>query len=311
MPTRQILTFDSGDFLVDAIREFLESGANPHRIASSVIKVATGIELLLKSSLELICPALILDKIDPHGLQVAKLFNLGNKLRTPKELDGIELKTASFETLLQRASKFLDLSQAEPYLRELHKIRNRLVHHRGEVDLLETNLLLVRHIFPFLQELAKTDLRVQLRLDPNLWKKIKQIERDSTDAFSSQLAKKLAYYAEAAKKLKVKQIKSRIDSEAEQMDSDEVITNEALKCPACGNHSLTSFGDYEVDFDDRTGQPTASYYFVVMRCRVCGLDIDPAEIEHIMNDFDRFLGTDEIPSKPEWESALEHPENDF
>lgn len=140
---RQVLRFDRVHFLVDAIREFLASGPDPQKIASAVIKVAIGVELLLKYRLEKICPALILDKIDDAGLQVVKAFDLGKHLTALTDLDKVELRTANFDVILKRASKFINLSNSERHLVRLHKIRNQLIHHTGEVDLLEVNLLLV------------------------------------------------------------------------------------------------------------------------------------------------------------------------
>jgi hypothetical protein len=90
--------------------DFLESGSEPSKIASAVIKVATGIELLLKDKLERICPARVLDKIDESAksaLQIAKVFNLGKHMRNPKELDPIDIKTIGFASLLIRAEKFM------------------------------------------------------------------------------------------------------------------------------------------------------------------------------------------------------------
>src|ERR1700727_2688899 len=112
---RQVLKFDSSHFLIEAVRDFLESGPNPSKIASAVIKVITGVELLLKDRLEQICPALILEKIDQPGLLVAKLYSLGKQMRNPSDLDDVDLKTAGFETLLLRAAKFIELSKVEPH----------------------------------------------------------------------------------------------------------------------------------------------------------------------------------------------------
>ena len=72
---------------MEAIEEFLESGARPRKIASCVIKIATATELLLKDKLEKVCPALVLDSIDPNALQVAKIYGLSNKMLNPKELE--------------------------------------------------------------------------------------------------------------------------------------------------------------------------------------------------------------------------------
>ena len=63
------IQFSPSDFLEEALDDFLESGAKSSRIASAVIKIATGVELLLKHYLEQICPALILEKPDDAGIK--------------------------------------------------------------------------------------------------------------------------------------------------------------------------------------------------------------------------------------------------
>ena len=311
MPVRRhILTFNPVHFLIEAIDDFLESGSEPSKIASAVIKVATGVELLLKSKLEKICPALILEKIDPGALQVSKVFNLQKQMRVPTDLDKVELKTAKFDVLLQRAAQFVDLSKAEPHLRELHKIRNSLIHHKGEVDLWEVNLLLGRYVFPFLEELVQGDARSQVFLRPEVWKKIRQIEKASTDALSSQLAKKLTHYALLAEKLSGKQVRHRLGLAPEQMDSDEDVLENALICPACKNESLAGFGSWDVDHDDETGMPISGSWEVVMRCRVCGLRLSWSEIEYILQEFASFFGADGAKERAAWEQAIEPPEPD-
>jgi len=84
------------------------------KLASAVVKLMAATELLLKEELERICPALVLDKVDDDGLQVAKAFGLAKELINPKQLESVELKTAPFPKLLNRATKFIDLKEARP-----------------------------------------------------------------------------------------------------------------------------------------------------------------------------------------------------
>lgn len=301
---RQVLTFDPVHFLREAINDFLESGTEPKKIASAVIKVATGVELILKEKLELICPALILEKIDVPGpaMQVAKAFNLGKHLIKPAELDLVELKTANFDTLLNRAAKFIELSEADPHLRRLQKIRNNLVHHKGVVDMWQTNLLLVKHIFPFLQNLGKSDRRFQLSLTSAVWAKIKSIEKASADGFTSQLAKKIAYHEMKSDKLSEREVAMRIESEPEE--AFEELINPSLLCPACRNRSLAALGDFDEEGDENG---FSRIYYVLMDCRVCELKLEPNEVRHILENFEAFFEGLVQNEKPEWEQATEPP----
>jgi hypothetical protein len=305
---RQVVKFDRVHFLVEAIREFLASGPDPQKIGSAVLKVAIGVELLLKYRLEKICPALILDKIDEAGLQVIKAYDLGKHLITPVDLDKVTLKTANFDVILKRASKFIDLANYERHLLKLHQIRNQLIHHTGEVDLLEVNLLLVQHIFPFLEQASTADLKLKLWLRADLWARIKKIEKESIDAFTSQLAKKIVHHGEIARRLNAKQLQQRRNAEPES-DSDEIISNDSLRCPACGNDTLVAFGNFDVEWDRETRTPISASYYVVMICKVCELQLESAEIEHVIAHFEKFCGTDELQNKPAWEEAI--TEQDF
>lgn len=112
--------FDPIDFLREAIDEFLESGSKPTKIASCVVKIATATELLLKERLEQICPALVLDAIGENALQVAKIHRLANKMLNPKELENVDIRTAPFPKLLNRAAKFFDLRGFQTHLAKLH-----------------------------------------------------------------------------------------------------------------------------------------------------------------------------------------------
>lgn len=280
------LVFDPIHFLQEAISDFLESGTEPSKIASAVIKVATGIELLLKDKLERICPALVLEKIDESAksaLQIAKVFDLGKHMRNPKELDTVDIKTISFISLLTRAEKFIDLAVARPYLEQLQKSRNSLVHHKGKVNMWETNLLLVKHIFPFIQSLGQTDTRIQSSFTSSTWEKIGEIERYSINALSSQLAKKIAHHERQSEKLTETETRMRIESEPE--DTWEDIINPDLLCPACKNRSLTARGEFDEDADDGGFW---RFYYVIMDCRVCKLELEFSEVTHILENFASF-----------------------
>ena len=105
VPGRRQINFQPTDFLMEAIEEFRESGAKATKIGSCVIKIAIATELLLKEKLEKICPALVLETIDESALQVAKLHSLGNKMLSPKELERVEIRTASFPKLLNQSGQ--------------------------------------------------------------------------------------------------------------------------------------------------------------------------------------------------------------
>lgn len=297
-----LLVFDPIHFLEESVDDFLESGSQPPKIASAVIKVATGVELLLKDKLARICPALILDKIDGPALQIVKVFKLGKQLKDPSLVDTVELKTASFDTLLKRASHFIEISPAEQHLRELHDIRNRLVHHEGEVDMLKTNLLLVKYIFPFIEKLGQTDGRFRWNLTPAVWTKIKKIEKASIDALTSQLAKKIAHHETLADRLSEREVAMRIESEPE--DAFEDLINPSLLCPACKNRSLAALGDFDEEGDEDSFH---RFYYVLMACRVCELELEYNEVSHILENFEAFFEGLAQNEKPEWEQATEPP----
>ena len=305
---RREIQFSSSDFLVEALDDFLESGAKTSRIASAVIKIATGVELLLKDYLEQICPALILEKIDDAGMQVAKIFDLGKHMRSPKDLDAVELRTATFAVLLNRATKFLDIGEAAPHLYKLHKVRNSLIHHRGAVDIHEVNLLLVRHIFPLVERLTTTGKHRRSYVSKDAWAKIRELERLSMNTLSSQLAKKIAHHSGLFSHLSDKRIALLAASHPETSVAGEELVESAFICPACKNETLAAFRDYDVETED--GEVIAAYVAPNMRCRVCGVKLDESEIHYIIANFKEYIGDNE-PERKAWKQWIEECLPDF
>jgi hypothetical protein len=298
----ETIHFSSSDFLKEALDDFLESGANTSRFASAIIKVATGLELLLKDLLEQVCPALVLDKVDDPGLQVAKIFNLGKQMRSPKELESVELRTAPFLTLLDRANKFFDIADAIPHLRKLHKIRNALIHHRGSVEMLDVNLLLVRYIFPLVQRLSKVHKHGLPRIPRETWAKVQEIERQSVNAISSQLAKKIAHHSKVVESFSNERTSVLAASNPESKTAGADLIDAKLSCPACKFETLAGFRDYDVDVHE--GVIIGGGVIPYMSCRVCGLELEDPEIQYIVDNFKQYLG-DREEEKELWRAVIE------
>jgi hypothetical protein len=164
----------------------------------------------------------------------------------------------------------------------------------------ETNLLLAKHIFPFIQNLGKTDGRIQSSFTNSTWQKIEEIERHSTNILTSQLAKKIAHHERLSEKLSEEETRMRIESDPE--DTWEDMINPDLLCPACKNRSLAARGEFEEDGDN---DGFYRFYYVIMDCRVCKLKLEFSEIGHILDNFSTFpVLRDE---KSEWEQAVEPP----
>lgn len=275
------------------------------KLASAVVKLMAATELLLKEELERICPALVLDKVDDDGLQVAKAFGLAKELINPKQLESVELKTAPFPKLLNRATKFMDLKEVRPSLEKLYKIRNALLHHRCDLDVLEVNLLLTKEVLPLLESLTHDNKKYKFRIGPKRWERLKEIEQASKNLFESDLAKKLAHHAELASKLSAMRIALLTKSPPELTSRDEEVVEQNLKCPACKNDALAAFHLYDVDYDDESGLASGGYRVVSMRCCVCALDLDESEIEYIVENFDKYLGEEAPGEDKYWGQTLE------
>ncbi len=303
---RQEVTFSAEDFLSEAISDFLESGAKSSRLASAIVKVATGVELLLKNMLEKVCPALILDKVDDAGLQIAKVFGIEKRLRLPSEAEKVDLRTVAFPILLLRAGKFFDvIEQYAAALTKLHKIRNSLVHHKGTVDVLEVNLLLVKSVFPFIERVSRSDKSLELRISSTTWKRIRQLEAQSVDALTSQLAKKIAYCSSLAGRLSKQKVSLLAQSETEK-DSEHEITEDNLHCPACGNETASIFQEAEADYDE--SGLVGGFFVFSMRCRVCGIELDEDEIQCIISDFGTYIDQSAAAEKQHWELGITPPD---
>jgi hypothetical protein len=241
-------------------------------------------------------------------MQVAKIFDLRKQMHSPKDLDAVELRTATFPVLLNRATKFLDIGDAAPHLHKLHKIRNSLIHHRGAVDILEVNLLLVRHIFPLVERLSTTGKYRKPFISKNAWSKIRGLEKRSVSDLSSQLAKKITHYSEVFSRLSDKKVGLLAASQPETLVAGEELVESRFMCRACKNETLAAFRDYDVETED--GEPVAAYVAPNMRCRVCGLKLEESEILYIIANFTEYVGDDETEKKA-WKQWIDECLPDF
>ena len=303
--TRKI-GFDPVDFLKESVDEFLQSGAEPSKIASCIIKIATATELLLKEKLKNLSPSLVLEAIDDDGLQVAKICGLSKKLLNPRTLERITIKTASFPKLLRRTAHFFDIQGIKDDLAKLYRIRNQLVHHSEEIDLAEVNLLLINKIFPFIEQFTKDDRLLTFRLGSSVWKQLKILAERSADIILTEISKKLAHHAKLAERVSVRRKSLLIAGEPEPEAANENITETNLLCPACKNESLSAFSEWDVNYDE-----TGAYgvHSSTMRCRVCGLELDQEEIESIIDTFETFFGEDQKGEKTAWQNSIAEPDN--
>jgi transcription elongation factor Elf1 len=298
---RPTVNVDPIDFLEEAIADFLESGDRPKRIVSSVIKTATSVELLLKEKLSKICPSLILELFDQDGLQIVKAHQLARMMLHPQKLERVEIKTARFPVLLSRCAVFFDIESAIPDLLKLYRLRNSLIHHRFGIEMLETNLLLIQKVFPFLENLTKDHKYLKFRIPVKTWEKLRKLEKACVDSLAGNLAKKLAHYEALAEKIPAKRVVLLIKSNPEPVSGNEEILDDGLVCPACQNESLSCIRAFDVDYDDRG--MSSGYLYFYMRCKVCGVLIEEDEIRHIVDHFEDFIGKAE--EKQYWQQVFQ------
>lgn len=293
--------FQTADFLLEAIEEFLESGSDARKIASCIIKTATATELLLKDKMVKLCPPLVLDSIDPGGLQVAKFCGLSRNLLNPKDLDHISIKTAPLPALLRRTAYFFDLRGFKDDLAKLRKIRNELILRSKQIDVAEVNLLLINKVFPFFEQFTKDDKYLKFWLPADKWKELKALAQWSTDFVATEISKKLAHHAGAVKKMSSARINTLASAKPEKGENKEVVETELL-CPACKNESMTVISAWDVDTDE-TGYVSGVHYFV-MQCRVCGLEVDDDEIRTVISEFEKFFGKDRQQELEMWGASV-------
>jgi hypothetical protein len=294
--TKLEVTFRAADFLVEAIDDFLESGTNPRKIGGSIIKIAVGAELLLKEKLERICPALILEEVGRGGLQIAKLYDLGAKMRQPAVLDNVELRTAPFGELLTRADLFLRMGRGRKYLEELYKLRNKLVHRSFTLDVHEANLLIINKVVPFLQQFTKDDPDMQVKIAPRTWKHLRIIANSSTDFVYAQFAKRVEQHRGRAARLSQRTV-SEILSRPTTCAPNEELLGEALLCPACGHLSMIALA---VEQEDRWVDDVFVHEDRGSVCKLCAFALDDEDVELYLDH----LGDNSRRKKGEREEAV-------
>lgn len=276
-------SFSPVDFLEEALDDFLESGENPTKIVSCVIKTHVSIELFFKDLLNRICPALILEKTDDDGLQIAKVFSLGEKMLDKSILDKVELRTINFTTLIKRMEKFYNIKSSSDKFLKLNQIRNGLVHHEINLEIGDINILLAKDIFPFLHIMLESmvtttfnlkDSKPVIFLNEKLWNRLAQVEKEMVDKFGGELTKKIMHFGQKSESLTESQQENLIKSDI-NLYEEEIVTESGLNCPSCQKSGLTLVNG--VDFD--CGVLMGGYFY--MKCSVCGLNLDHDEIDYI------------------------------
>jgi hypothetical protein len=174
------------------------------------------------------------------------------------------------------------------------------------VDVAEVNLLIIHKIVPFLEQFTKDDPFLQLRLKRDTWKRLRQIADESADVVTTELAKKVAHFAERAKRLSKKRIEELLMARTEVKPGEDIVM-EGLQCLACKNRSLTTFSGWDVDTDE-FGHALSGWMYFGMRCKVCGLGLDQEDIELIIAQFDKFIGEGQEEEKGNWERAIIEPD---
>lgn len=288
--------FEPVDFLEEALNDFLESGENPRKIVSCVIKTQTSIELIFKEVIKQICPALILEKVDDDGLQVAKVFNLGEKMLDKSVLEKTEIRTVNFTTLLKRFSKFYDIQTSFNKLLKLNQIRNGLVHHEISLEIGEVNLLLAKDIFPFLHSflvslnpnpsLPPKPGMLLMDLNKGLWDKLAKVEKEMVNKFGGTLTMKIEHFKQKSESLSEPQKESLAKCEV-TIDENESILEENFDCPSCRNQNMAFVVGVDYDWNP-DGVITNTYDY--MKCPICGLKINSDEMDFIKNHKSKFFG---------------------
>jgi len=285
-----IIEFNPIRLIRETIREFLND-----EYASSVVKTAISIELLLKNELKIICPTLILERLDDEGLQVAKVHGLQRQLKNPKKLEDMSLRTASLPVLLKRAESFFDITSVKRHLLRLHDLRSAVVHYKGEVDDLELNILLSKYAIPFALQIIKKHKSAPSWI-PAYEKRLKGIAEKSTDKQFSQLLKTLAKFHSRLDELPEKEIARLKDSKC-HADSMETEIQSGLVCPACRYESLSALIAADLDWSpDGVIEHTQNF----VRCKICGLELGEDELRLAAKRLDDIGET----TRREWINAI-------
>jgi hypothetical protein len=141
------------------------------------------------------------------------------------------------------------------------------------------------------ERLSKLDKYLGLRIPRETWKKIRELEKTSVDALSSQLAKKLAHHSRIFGRLSAKEIPLLVASDPETPTKGADLIESGLLCPACKTEALAAFQDFDADVED--GEVIGASMIPTMSCRVCGLELAEDDIQHIIENFEEYLGDNE------------------
>lgn len=287
------LTFE--DTFNQVLSNFLETETRVFHLLETVILSCVLVEAIVKSQLKKINPTLILDRIDSET--VALVSGKEKQLLVKPAYEISDVKTASITMLMERFSKFKDISQYQAGLRKFFDLRNKIVHSADNISLQENeiSILLTKHVFPFIKEYVSVNQRI--------WQDIEKISYVAHDHYRRSLVKTITEHRREAEKLKPEEVEKRIASKL-TLEKTESIEKEDLVCPACYNPSMVLINGVDVEYEDGEMVPHGYKYGI---CKVCDLQLDFLEQEELIKQPGYYFApSDEQLS--DWQKAVEEPD---
>ncbi len=291
------------DFLKEAIDDLIKGSADMRMLVNSIIKAAVSAELLMKQKLMGICPALLLEKIDDSGINLARVYEMEDMVRK-EALSSNPIKTVRFEILLKRAVAYQVIEEKDKeFLTKLGKHRNAILHHKETIDADKIRILLARDTFPLLKRLIPSDSIILG--DRQVWETLNKISNDSIPGVVADMQANFAEHKKVRSGLSAKEISDRTGA-AVQKGEGEIIEQRDLLCPACNEPSMAALIGADAE-DEGDGMMLTAYSR--MECRVCGLILDDDDIEDVRNYSSMLENGEELSVS--WDKYLYAPIDPF
>lgn len=287
------LTFT--DTFNQVLTNFLETETRVFHLLETIILSCVLVEAIIKSQLKKINPTLILDKIDSET--IALVSNKTKRLLAKPTCEISDVKTASITVLMERFSKFKDITPYQAGLRKFFDLRNKIVHSADNVSLQENeiSILLTKYVFPFIKEYVNVNQRI--------WQDIEKISHVAHDHYRRNLVKGITEHRRAAEKLKPEEVDKRIASKL-TLEKTESVEKEDLVCPACYNPSMVLINGVDVEYEGGEIVPHGYKYGI---CKVCGLKLDFVEQEELIKQ-PRYYFAPSDEQLSDWQKAVEEPD---
>lgn len=280
------------------VDHFIEAKDDIESYKQAIINIHLGIELLLKEKLRRYNEWYLIDKYE--FIHIRQLYEKYRRKKTVKR-DPIK-KTVQFTELLTRMAEFSSVvKNYKQYLVQLNDKRNQMVHYEIDIDTSEIDILIGKHILPFIDEYSKKELGLSSEkiFGKDKLKNIEVIIKAAEKPIIYNIKRKLlsakTRYCKlpSSKKRERREKYKRHKEFLSKQRKDEVGDIYEVKCPACRSACLYHSPEYETEEALRPEK----MFVARLECFMCELELVGIEAEEYYMQYTKGLTDEEYDKR--------------